>query len=75
MDCPFCGGKMTEGTITGDGRSGLFWKEGKGIPNAHEKLSGTGRMSAVQFSLAIFTVNSHYCDKCRKMVFDTEIKK
>ncbi|MCM1579534.1 MAG: PF20097 family protein [Ruminococcus sp.] len=73
MTCPFCGGDMRKGVISGDGRSGVYFKEGEKKAAFTDKLGDKGKLTAVKYSLAVFEIEAFFCGKCRKMVFDTEL--
>ena len=74
MKCPFCDKELTKGILQGDGRSTVHWKEGdKKIPFI-ERALGKGRLSAAKYTLGTFTIDSYYCDLCKKMIIETEIE-
>lgn len=74
MDCPFCGKPMIEGTITGDGRSQVYWKAGEGSPTLWEKMGGEGRVTAVKYKpFGKMETNSFFCKSCKKMIIDTDV--
>ncbi len=73
MICPFCSQEMRKGVMSGDGRSRVFWKAGDQKATFAERLTGAGLVSAAKYRLAVFTMETYYCDNCRKMIFDTEI--
>ena len=73
MKCPYCGQEMLEGIISGDGRSGVYWKAGDQKANFMDKLGGTGKIESVRYTLATFTIEANYCLPCKKMIFETEI--
>ena len=75
MKCPYCEKEMQRGSISGDGRSGVYWKSGDKKANFGDKLVGTGKLSAIKYSLAVFTIEAYYCDACKKMMFETDISK
>lgn len=73
MNCPYCEKEMKKGIISGDGRSGVYWKAGEKRTDFKDKLGGTGKLKAVKYSLAVFEIQACYCPKCKKMIFDTEV--
>ncbi len=74
MKCPFCGEKMLEGFISGDGRSKVYWEADGEKINFLEKALGRGMIDA-KYSLSKFKIHSFYCPFCSKMIFDTKIGK
>lgn len=64
---------MQKGIISGDGRSEVYWKAGGKKANFMDKLSGTGKLEAVNYSLATFTIEADYCAACKKIIFETAI--
>lgn len=75
MKCPFCGQEMHKGIISGDGRSGVYWKKGDKKSNFMDKLGRTGKIEAVKYTLATFSIEADYCVTCKKMIFETDISK
>ena len=78
MTCPFCGGQMQSGQITGDGRSKVrFYKEGQ-LPTKLDRAFADpwqGRLTAARYEpFTGFWIDSHYCPACRKMIFETDIE-
>ncbi len=73
MTCPFCGQEMKRGIMSGDGRSAVFWKAGDRKAPLSDRLVGTGIVSAARRFLGTFTMETYYCDACRKMIFETDI--
>ena len=78
MTCPFCGGQMQSGQITGDGRAPVrFIREGA-YPTKLDRLladPNEGRLSAAKGNAFTgFKIDSHYCPACRKMIFETDIQ-
>lgn len=72
MQCPYCNTEMKKGIITGDGRSMVRWcQEGEKI-GVVDKMLGAGMIDA-KYGLAKFEIESYYCSKCHKMIFETEI--
>lgn len=75
MKCPYCEKEMLQGLLSGDGRSGVYWKEGDKKPTVFEKMGGSFRVTAVKYSLPSFSIEAYYCPDCKKMIFDTDITK
>jgi hypothetical protein len=75
MDCPFCGKEMKSGILSGDGRSKVRWKEGEKKSNVWDKLSLTGGLTGVKYTLSSFTIPAYFCPDCKKMIFDTDVEK
>ena len=75
MNCPYCGQEMQEGIISGDGRSGVYWKAGDKKAGFMDKLSGTGKIESVKYTLTTFTIEANYCMACKKMIIETDIAK
>ena len=75
MKCPYCDKEMQKGIISGDGRSVVYWKSGDKKANLWDKIAETGRIKAVKYSLAVFTIEAYYCEACKKMIFETDISK
>lgn len=73
MKCPYCNQEMQNGIISGDGRSKVYWKAGGKKANFTDKLGGTGKLEAVNYSLATFTIEADYCVTCKKIIFETDI--
>lgn len=73
MKCPYCEKEMQNGTISGDGRSGVYFNEGTNRVSMMDKLVGKGKVLAVNYGLATFTVEANYCPSCKKLIIDTEI--
>lgn len=74
MKCPFCENEMIKGVISGDGRSGVFWEPENEKLGGLEKLVGIGKIDA-KYTLTKFKIQADYCDKCKKMIFSTDIGK
>ncbi len=75
MKCPYCNDEMKKGTITGDGRAKVKWvPEGDKI-GAGDLFTEKGVLSAPTYSMSKFKMSSFYCERCKKMMFDTEVKK
>lgn len=75
MKCPYCSQKMQKGIISGDGRSGVYWKSGDKKTDFWDKLGGIGKIDAAAYTLCEFTIESYYCYGCKKMIFETDITK
>ena len=75
MICPFCGNEMQKGVLSGDGRSQVTWKQGDRKAGIMDRIAGTGIVTAAKKNLVIFTIESHFCPDCKKMIFDTDITK
>lgn len=75
MKCPYCNQEMQKGIISGDGRSGVYWKPGDKKAGFMERLSGAGKIEAAKYTLASFTIEAEYCTTCKKVIFETEISK
>ena len=67
MICPFCGKEMEKGILSGDGRSRVRWKAGDKKANLSDTLIDSGRVTAVSYTLASFTVESYFCAACKKI--------
>ena len=72
MQCPYCNTEMKKGVLTGDGRSKVRWHENGEKIGMVDKLSGVGMIDA-KYTLTTFEIESHYCESCHKMIFDTKI--
>lgn len=75
MKCPYCNQEMTDGILSGDGRSSVYFKTGDKKANFGDKIGGKGKVEAAKYTLASFTVEASYCAACKKMIFETEISK
>ena len=75
MICPFCGSEMERGILSGDGRSPVVWKQGDKKTSTRDKLVGIETVTAAKRTLASFTIESFFCRKCQKMIFDTDVTK
>lgn len=73
MKCPFCEQEMILGTISGDGRSRVFWTTAEDKISLMDKIVGKGMVESVSYSLGTFKVEAQYCPHCKKMIFDTDI--
>ena len=72
MKCPYCGGAMQKGVISGDGRSRVCWKAGERVTFL-DKINGLGKIKAAKYTLAVFSIEADYCFTCKKMIFETDI--
>ena len=74
MTCPFCRAEMQRGVMSGDGRTGVYWKAGDRKASLVDHVVGIGAVKAARRRLGTFTIdNVYYCAACKKMIFDTEI--
>lgn len=74
MICPFCGEDMKKGTLSGDGRSKVRWFTDSEKARLGDIITGKGTVTA-KYTLTKFEIESYYCQKCKKMIFDTEVSK
>ena len=75
MECPYCKNEMQKGIISGDGRTSVKWLADGDKPNMLDRMFGSGTLTAADMSgLMIFKIEAHYCEKCHKMIFDTDIQ-
>ena len=75
MICPFCGKEMEKGILSGAGRSKLRWKAGDKKADIWDALSYSGGVSAVNYTLTAFSVESFFCSTCKKMIIETDVDK
>ena len=78
MNCPYCNGEMRKGILYFDGRSGAHWNEGDAKQSLSKTIGGLGRVMAAKSYKALsitMTIDSFYCDRCKKMIIDTEISR
>lgn len=73
MKCPYCNQEMQKGILSGDGRSGVYWKTGDQKANFMDKLGGAGKIEAAKYTLTSFTIEANYCAACKKIIFETDI--
>ena len=73
MKCPYCDREMRLGTLSGDGRKKLHWKEGNKKPSFGDLIAGIGQVKGVRYGLASFKIDAWYCKNCRKIIMDTEV--
>lgn len=75
MNCPFCNKEMIKGVMTGDGRRKVRWHaEGEKISLTESAFTEKGLIDA-NYTLTKFNIDSFYCENCRKMIFETDVKK
>ena len=48
MTCPFCHGEMQRGVMSGDGRTGVFWKAGERKASLVDQIVGIGAVKAAK---------------------------
>ena len=75
MTCPFCGGEMEKGILSGDGRSKVSWKQGDRKTGVTDRIAGIGTVTAARYTLTAFTIEAFFCRRCKKMIFDTDVTK
>lgn len=73
MRCPYCGEEMEKGLIHGGARGRIYWKKGTERATIGEILGGVGLLKATKIGLAYFTLEAHFCRKCKKMIIDTDV--
>lgn len=74
MKCPYCENEMQVGILRGDGRSAVkFLKNGE-KHSFMDTMEGKGRIDT-KYSWSIFTIDANFCDKCKKMIIDTDVQK
>lgn len=74
MKCPYCQGEMQRGTLTGDGRSAVYFQQGGKKLTFSDRLCGIGRV-VTKRQLYKFVIVADYCEACKKVIFDAEIGK
>ena len=77
MLCPYCNQEMTDGNLSGDGRSPLIFSPGdKRLPFV-EMIGGTGKLTAARHSFweAGSRVKANFCKACKKIIIDTDVVK
>ena len=77
-NCPYCGGEMISGKIRGDGRSGVKFLRDDAPGDFLSKLDRalwSGAVTAAEFTMlgTCFFINARFCEKCRKMIFSTDV--
>ena len=76
MICPYCSNEMIAGNLNGDGRGGVYWKEGARHSSVLDKICGKGKLTAAEYTaFSRFRIESHYCPRCKKIIIDTEVTK
>jgi len=68
--CPFCNQKMQKGVMSFGGRDSVTWKSG-------EEKTGfikMGKITAVKHTFLDYSIETYYCDSCKKMLFDTDVQ-
>ena len=74
MVCPYCNNEMKAGSLNGDGRGGVNWKEGTRHSSVIDKICGTGELTATSYTaFSRFQIDCHYCPRCKKIIIDTEV--
>ena len=75
MICPYCGGEMRHGEITTKSTV-IRWIEGSKPLSKVKKTFGAG-MEGNLLRIPHYAfqpwIPADYCEKCRKMIFETEI--
>ncbi|MBR4501187.1 MAG: hypothetical protein IKP22_04785 [Clostridia bacterium] len=74
MQCPFCGQEMQQGILSGDGRSNVCFKAGDKKTGWFDSMMGTGKLTAVKHTLVSFSIEAFFCDRCKKMIIETDIQ-
>lgn len=74
MNCPFCNKEMIKGVITGDGRAKVRWYADGEIDPIESTFTEKGCIDA-NYTLTKFSMDGFYCKECKKMIFNTDIKK
>lgn len=77
MLCPWCSKEMTDGNLSGDGRSPLIFSPGDKRLPFFEMIGGTGRLTAAKTSFwaAGSRVKAQFCEGCKKIIIDTDVVK
>ena len=75
MICPYCNREMKKGILSGDARHGVHWKEGAKRAGFADNLSGSNTVAAAQCGFLLFTIETHFCPDCKKMIIDTDVTK
>ena len=73
MNCPFCEKEMKKGVLSGDGRGKVRWNEGDERPSLIDRLSEKGCVTTAKYTISNFTIESFYCDSCKKMIIETDL--
>ena len=75
MICPFCNEEMKKGLITGDGRQKVRWvSDDESIGVLEKAFTEKGTIDA-KYTMTTFSIDSYFCKHCKKMIFDTDVKK
>lgn len=74
MKCPYCGEEMKKGILSGDGRSKVRWISDEEQVGVFDKLAGKGMVDA-KYTPTKFEIESCYCSRCHKMIFDADVVK
>ena len=77
MRCPCCNQEMTNGNLSGDGRSPLIFSPGDKRMPFFEMIGGTGKLTAARntFWEAGSRVKAYFCRPCQKSIIDTDVVK
>ena len=77
MLCPYCNKEMTDGNLSGDGRSPLIFSPGDKRLPFFEMIGGTGKLTAAKTSFwaAGSRVKAQFCKTCKKIIIDTDVVK
>ena len=77
MLCPYCNKEMTDGNLSGDGRSPLIFSPGDKRLPFFEMIGGTGKLTAAKstFWNAGSRVKANFCRPCQKIIIDTDVVK
>ena len=74
MLCPYCQNEMQAGEIIGDARGGMHFKIAGKKLGFFDMLAGVGQITAAK-GWARNVIPADYCEKCKKLIIDTEITK
>ena len=77
MLCPYCNQEMTDGNLSGDGRSPLIFSPGDKRLPFFELIGGTGKLTAARqtFWEAGSRVKANFCKACKKIIIYTDVVK
>lgn len=76
MRCPYCSKEMTDGNLSGDGRSPLIFSPGDKRMPFFEMIGGTGRLTAANGGAwSGIRVKAYFCRDCQKSIIDTDVVK
>lgn len=73
MKCPYCDNEMQKGIMSGDGRSDVYFNPGDKPKRMIDKLGGSGKVTAVKYTLASFKIEAWFCKHCKKLIIDTDV--